>query len=72
MSFEQEMMMSELKIMLEKEREMKALYSKILESLEHVTLRKKVEFILKEEIRHMGYVEILMSLLEDGPSEKAR
>jgi rubrerythrin len=70
MSFKQDVLMSELGIMLEKEREMKELYSEILKRLENTSLRTKVEFILKEEIRHIGYVEILISMLEGGPAGK--
>ena len=62
--------MSELKIMLEKEKEMRDLYNEILKDLENLHLKKKIESIRDEEIKHVSYVEILISLFEEGPAEE--
>lgn len=70
MSSKQEILMSELNIMLEKEREMMNLYNGILDELEHVRLIERVSVIRDDEIKHIGYVKILMSLLEGGPEKE--
>ncbi len=67
MVFKQEILMSELRIMLEKEREMRELYGEILKKLEDPTLHARIQAIYKDEIKHIGYVEIIMSMLEEGP-----
>ena len=65
MSFKKEALMSELGLMMEKEREMKTLYDEMLKKLSNTFIRKKIEFIRDDEIKHMGYVRIMISLFED-------
>jgi rubrerythrin len=56
---------AELGVMLEKEKEMKDLYVQILDRVENNFISRKIEFLAKEEEKHMGYVEIILSLLEN-------
>ena len=65
MSFRKEVLISELKIMMEKEREMRDLYDQILRKLENTYLEEKIRRIRDDEVRHMGYVEIIMSMFSD-------
>jgi rubrerythrin len=65
MSFRKEVLLSELKIMMEKEREMRDLYDQILKKLENTYLEEKIRRIRDDEVKHMGYVEIIMSMFSD-------
>ena len=69
MSFDKEVLTSELTILMEKEREMRDLYDRILMKLENTTLRKRIMAIRDDETKHIGYVEIIMSLLENETSD---
>ena len=71
MSFRKDVLMSELKIMMEKEREMKNFYSEILRKLENPTIHEKIMRLRDDKVRHMGYVEILISLFESETLEKS-
>ena len=70
MGFRKDTLMSELRVMLEKEKEMRDLYMVILKDLEDPSLHEKIRVLKEEEERHMGYVEIIMSLFEDEVEEK--
>ena len=65
MSFKKEVLMSELEIMLEKEKEMRDLYSHILSKLENNMLFEKIKRIKDEEEKHIGCVKIIIGLFED-------
>jgi rubrerythrin len=54
---------AEFQVMMEKEIEMRDLYSGILERIETEHVRKRLDTIRKDEVRHIGYIEIIMSLL---------
>ena len=64
MSFDKEVLGSELRILMEKEREMRDLYNRILVELDNNTLHKRIMAIRDDETKHIGYVEIIMSLLD--------
>lgn len=64
MSFKKDALMSELRLMMEKEREMRTLYDDMLRRLSNPFIRKNIEIIRDDEIRHMGYVKIMISLFE--------
>ena len=70
MSFRKDALMSELRILLEKEREMKNLYNEILNKLENPTLHGKIMRIKDDEVRHIGYVDILISLFESEEPDR--
>jgi rubrerythrin len=55
---------AEFQMMLSKEKELKELYEEILKRVENPYVRKKIEAIRNDEVKHMGYVEIMLSLLE--------
>jgi rubrerythrin len=57
---------SEFRIMMEKEVEMRDLYNEIIDRAENNFICKKVMAIRDDEIRHIGYVEIMLSLLGIG------
>ena len=57
---------SEFRIMMEKEVEMRDIYNEIIERAENNYICKKVMVIRDDEIRHIGYVEIILSLLGIG------
>jgi rubrerythrin len=69
MGFKKEVLLSELKIMLEKEREMKVMYDEILKDLDSPGLYAKISRIRNDEVKHMGLVEIIIGLMEDGPED---
>jgi rubrerythrin len=71
MNFDKEVLTSELKILMEKEREMRDLYNRILEKLDNPTLNKRIMSIRDDERKHMGYVEIIISLIENEPGDKS-
>jgi rubrerythrin len=54
---------AEFQVMMEKEIEMKDLYSEILERVENNYVHEKIRTIRDDEVRHIGYVEIIISLL---------
>ena len=54
---------AEFQMMLSKETEMKDLYNGILGRVENNYISKKVMSIRDDEIKHMGYVKIMLSLL---------
>jgi rubrerythrin len=54
---------AEFQVMMEKEIEMKDLYNNILNRIENEYVRKKLNAIRKDELRHIGYIEIMISLL---------
>ena len=71
MSFKKDSLMAELSIMLEKEREMRDLYTEVLRRVENNMLTDKIRLIRDEEEKHIGYVEIIIGLFEDEtPREK--
>jgi rubrerythrin len=61
---EKQILEAEFQMMLSKENEMKELYDEILKRVENQHVRNKIEAIRNDEIKHMGYVEIILSLLE--------
>lgn len=63
MSFELQVIQSELKMMLSKEREMRELYDRILKNCENEYICKRIRAIRDDEKKHMGYVKIMTSLL---------
>jgi rubrerythrin len=50
---------------MEKEREMRDLYNQILKRIENTYLEEKIRGIRDDEVKHMGYVEIIMSMFSD-------
>ena len=54
---------SELKIIMEKEVEMRDLYDEIINRCENNYICRKIIAIRDDEIKHIGYVEIMLSLL---------
>lgn len=54
---------AEFQMMMGKEIEIRELYSKILERVENNYVHKKIRTIRDDEVRHIGYVEIMISLL---------
>ncbi len=54
---------AEFQMMLSKETDLMDLYSRILERVENHHVRRGIEAIRDDQIRHMGYVEIMLSLL---------
>lgn len=54
---------AEFQMMLSKEAEMRDLYSGILKRVENNYISKKIMSIRDDEIKHMGYVKIMLSLL---------
>ena len=71
MGFDKEVLISELKILMEKESEMRDLYNRILVKLDNPTLHSKIMSIRDDETKHMAYVEIIMSLIENEPGDKS-
>jgi rubrerythrin len=54
---------SELKILEEKEREMRLFYDRLLKRVEDPRVRKVVESIRKQETKHEGYVKMIRELV---------
>ncbi len=54
---------SELKILEEKEREMRVFYDRILKRVEDPRVRKVIEKIRKQETKHEGYVKLIKELV---------
>ena len=71
MGFKHDLLLSELRIMLAKEKEMLALYIGILEKLENPRLHERLRAIRDDERKHVGYVEILLSLFEEPPDRES-
>ncbi len=71
MGFKHDVLVSELSIMLSKEREMFNLYNGILEKLENARLQKRLMLIRDDEKKHIGYVQILLSLFEQPPKTES-
>jgi rubrerythrin len=61
--FRNQLLLSEFKLLMDKEREMRDLYNHILEKVESTHISDRVRAIRDDEERHMGYVEIILSLL---------
>ena len=55
---------AEFQMILSKETEMRELYNEILKRVENQHIRKKIETVRNDKIKHMGYVEIILSLLD--------
>ena len=64
MSYKEEVARSEFMLLAEKEREMHELYSRILDMAENEHVRKVVASIRDDEKRHLGYAEIILSMIE--------
>jgi rubrerythrin len=56
-------LISELKILDEKEREMRVFYDRLLKRVEDHRVRKVVETIRKQETKHEGYVKLIKELV---------
>ncbi len=54
---------SELKVLEEKEREMRLFYDRLLKRVEDPRVRKVVETIRKQEAKHEGYVKLIRELV---------
>lgn len=54
---------SELRILEEKEREMRLHYDRMLRRIEDPRVRKVIEKIRDQEARHQGYVRLIMELV---------
>ena len=54
---------SELKILEEKEREMRLFYDKILKRVEDPEVKKVIESMRKQEEKHQGYIKLIKELV---------
>ncbi len=54
---------SELKILEEKEREMRLFYDRLLKRVEDPRVRRVIETIRKQESKHEGYVKLIRELV---------
>jgi rubrerythrin len=54
---------SELRILEEKEREMRVFYDRILRRVEDPRVRKVIGTIRKQETKHEGYVKLIRELV---------
>ena len=54
---------SELKILEEKEREMRVFYDRILKRVEDPGVKKIIENLRKQEAKHQGYIKLIKELV---------